>query len=406
MTILPLLRALGRKLLIITFLCLVTFAVSGAAAAFRNIKAGDQAPPVALKGLDGEEHILFPDIEGKAVIVMFWATWSQRSLTELGDLEKFRAEYGKNGLTILAVNVESQTVEDKDLERIRSVLQEKAIGFPVVLDEGLETYSDWGVIATPTTAILDRDGIVMFELSGYPTAGYLQVDEAIRKALGLYVPEKDAARGDVSFKPNRVAMLHFGVGKRHLEKGFLTKALPELTIAAEADSRWADPRIFLGYAHILGGKNELAALELAKADKLIPGCREEVRLLRAFLLLTEEKVDGALALLQTEKPAGLACGMIGGERPEGSIRPDEQPSGMDAVSTVKENGPGADPEGLAGLAEVHALLEEGRKGEASEKLGEILSARLGGLGFTLKKEKKLSAMEKMELLMQQKQEQQ
>jgi len=72
----------------------------------------------------------------------------------------------------------------------------------------------------------------------------------------------------------------------------------------------------------------------------------------------------------------------------------------------EKNAAGANPEGLADLAEVQALLDESRKGEASKKLEEVLSTRLGDLGFALKNEKKLRAIERMKLMMQQKQEHQ
>jgi len=128
--------------------------VSGAAAAFRNLEVGDQAPPIALKSLDGEEHSLGEKEGSGATIVLFWATWSPRSLVELGDLEKLRAEYGDKGLRILAVNVEGQEVKEEHRERIRSLVREKGFGFPLVMDDGLKTYNEWGVIATPTTAVL------------------------------------------------------------------------------------------------------------------------------------------------------------------------------------------------------------------------------------------------------------
>jgi len=404
--IFPLRRIFGRKLLILTFGCLLTFAVSEAAAAFGNIKVGDQAPSIALRDLDGEEHSLARNADTGAVVVLFWAIWSRRSLIELEDLEKFHAEYGDKGLRILAINVESQAIEDKHVERIRSVVQKKKIGFPVVMDDGLKTYGEWGVIATPTTAILDGDGTVTFDLSGYPTGGYFEVDEAIRKVLGLYVPEEDTVAGKLSYEPNRKAMLHFGVGKRHTEKGFMTKALPELSIAAAADPGWVDPRIYLGYIYLREGKYDLAAADLAKAEMLDPWeGREEIRLLRAYLLLAEERVDGAFALLQSNNPVEPEGEKSGEDQPDGLMRFNKRQTRKPGFSGEK-NAAGANPEGLADLAEVQALLDESRKGEASKKLEEVLSTRLGDLGFALKNEKKLRAIERMKLMMQQKQEHQ
>jgi len=101
-------RVFRRSLIALPLIGIMTFSVSGAAAAFKNIKVGDQALPVQLEDLQGQEHSLAKYRESKAVLLFFWATWSQRSLTELADLEKFQAEYSDKGLKILAVNVENQ----------------------------------------------------------------------------------------------------------------------------------------------------------------------------------------------------------------------------------------------------------------------------------------------------------
>lgn len=243
------------------------------------------------------------------------------------------------------------------------------------------------------------DGIVAFDLSGYPAGGFLDVDEAIRKALGLFVPEETGVTAETSYEPNHEAMLHFGLGKRHVKKGFMTKALPELSIAAEADSGWADPRIYLGYIHIREGKNDLAASDLEKAKALDPGSRKEIRLLHAYLLLREEKVDEALALLQSDKPV----------EPEREKHGEGQLKDPGAENTaLPGEGSTSEPAmvGISGLEEAAAFLKEGRKEDASIVLDEHLAVRLGDLGLVLRKEKELSTMEKMKLMMQGKQEQQ
>jgi tetratricopeptide (TPR) repeat protein len=139
--------------------------------------------------------------------------------------------------------------------------------------------------------------VVTFDLSSYPTSGYLDMEKAIQKALGLYVEEEKAAEVEPSYVPKREAMLHLGLGRRHAEKGFMTKALPELEKAAVADSGWAEPQIYLGYVHFRMGESEKAGASLEKASLLDPR-RPETAWLRGYLLVAEERVDDAIALLQ------------------------------------------------------------------------------------------------------------
>ncbi len=365
-------RILRRSFIALTLVGLMTFSVSGAAAAFKNIKVGDQALPVQLQDLEGQEHSLAEYRDSKAILLFFWATWSQRSHAELADLAKFHAQYGDKGLQILAVNVENQKIDDEDLRQIRAVLEENEISYPVLIDEGLKTYNEWGVIATPTTAIVSSDGVVTFDLSSYPTSGYLDMEQAIQKALGLYVEEEKAAEVEPSYVPKREAMLHLGLGRRHAEKGFMTKALPELEKAAVADSGWAEPQMYLGYVHFRMGESEKAGASLEKASLLDPE-RSEIAWLRGYLLVAEERVDDAIALLQG----------VGSSEPSPPV-------------------PGAAPEGGEGsldLSETLALRDAGKTDEAGKALEELLAGALGEAGFTMKK-KKMSAMEKMKLMMQ------
>lgn len=388
-------RIFRRSLIALTLIVLMTFSVSGAAAAFKNIKVGDQALPVQLEDLEGQEHSLAKYRESKAILLFFWATWSQRSLTELADLNKFQVEYGDKGLQILAVNVENQTMDDKDLRQIRSILEENEVSFPVLIDKGLKVYSEWGVIATPTTAIINSDGMVIFDLSSYPSSAYFDMEQGIQKALGLYVEEEKAADVEPSYVPQREALLHLGMGKRHAEKGFMTKALPELEKAAFADSGWAEPHIYLGFVHFRMGNNEEAAASLEEASQLDPE-RLETTWLRGYLLVAEEKVDDAIALLQGGEPAEPQSG-----------QPVEPQSGEPAEpqndeSVEPQSGELVEPQDTEplDLSEVLALMDAGKTAEAGKMLEELLAGQLAEAGFTMKKKKKMSAMEKMKLMMQ------
>jgi peroxiredoxin len=391
-------KILRRSFFALTLVILMTFSVSGAAAAFKNIKVGDQALPVQLEDLEGQEHSLAKYRESKAILLFFWATWSQRSHTELADLQKFQAEYSDKGLQILAVNVENQKMSDEDLRQIRAVLEENEISYPVLIDQGLKTYNEWGVIATPTTAIVSSEGLVTFDLSSYPTSAYLDMEQAIQKALGLYVEEEEVAEIEPSYVPKREALLHLGLGKRHAEKGFMTKALPELEKAAIADSGWAEPHMYLGFVQFRMGESEKAGASLEKASQLDPE-RPETIWLRGYLLVAEEKVDDAIALL-------LSARLIEPQTEDSGSAPDS--SGVVKSATgAATAGTAVSPEGADGsldLSEALALRDAGKKDEARKALEDILAGALGEAGFTMKK-KKMSAMEKMKLMMQKNKEQ-
>jgi len=390
-------RVFSRCVVAVILVSFFLISVSGAAAAFKNIKVGDQALPVELEDLAGDTHSFSSLKDSKAVLVFFWATWSQRSLKELEDLKKIQEMYEEKGLRILAVNVENQNLDSEDRAQISSIVEKLGLTFPVVLDEGLKTYSSWGVIATPTTALVDEAGTVVFDLSSYPTRGYLDIDEAVQKALGLYVEEEVAADRKPAYVPDKNSMLHFGLGKRLLQKGFVSKALPELEQAAVADTHYPEPLIYLGLARIRDGNSEGAKEAVDKALAL-DGDRAEARLLSAHLLLEEQKLDEALSLLQSSVTV---------PKKEASVKDEEAPV-PEAVQVEKavetktaEESADADEKTEPGvdLANVIALKEDGKTDEAVKALETYISSQLKTFDIQLVKKSKLSAMEKMQMMM-------
>lgn len=355
------------------------FSVSGAAAAFRNLKAGDQALPLEAEDLEGNPHTLADYGGSSALLVFFWATWSDHSLKELDDLVKLDRQYGEKGLKIIAVNVENQHLDADDLVRIEKIVREKKVLFPVLVDKGLKTFNEWGVIATPTTALVNREGTVVFELSGYPTAGYLEIDTAIRKELDLFQEEEKAAVKAPGYVPNRKAMLHFGMGKRLMERGLPSKALPELQEAAEADTHFPDPSIYLGYAGIREGHGDTARTFLQKALLLDPK-RPETRLLMAHLLLKQDRLDESIEVLSGGGDALMA----------------------DSIVSAEQAAPiaGSPKEPVVGLADVLTLRDEGKKSEAIAAMTLRVIDRLKQLGFSFEVHRKLDPMERMKLMME------
>ncbi len=213
-------------------------------------------------------------------------------------------------------------------------------------------------------------------MSGYPASGYNELDEAIQRALGLALEEEKVVSPKPAYHPASEALRRFGLGKRLLGKGFLTKAIPEFEKSAEADTHYADPRIYLGYAHIKAGAQEEASASLERAMELDPA-RSEPVLLMAYLLVKKGQLDDALALLE-----------------EKIVLPGEE--GTDDEEKIEE-------EPLTGinLRTVWDLQGEGKPDEASEALESAIGEELDKLGiFILKKKKVNSNMEKMKLMME------
>lgn len=238
----------GRRLASLLLLIFCLHAAPKAAAAFRNIQGGMEAPEFALRGVDGAGVSLDAFKKEKAVLLVFWATWSERSLAELSDIQKLLAEYGPKGLKAVAVNVDHEHMTDQDLNAVREKTAALGLTFPVAVDAGLSTFRSYGVVAVPSTAILGEGGVIRNAFNGYPTFAFRDMKDQVEILLGLKKEEEApaAAKAAAGHKPVRAALLNYNLGKRLYASRMIEMAEPKVRKAVEADTAWAAPRVLLG----------------------------------------------------------------------------------------------------------------------------------------------------------------
>lgn len=118
-----------------------------------------QAPPLSLLTLDGRQVDL-QQLQGKVVMVNFWATWCPPCVKEIPSLQRLYAATRARGLEILAVDV------GENAATMREFLADKPVDFPVLMDTEATALKRWGVHAFPTTLILDRGHLIRHAVFG------------------------------------------------------------------------------------------------------------------------------------------------------------------------------------------------------------------------------------------------
>jgi peroxiredoxin len=244
------------------------FAIPNAVAAFKYLKTGMEIPDFTLQTMDGKEVDLSSYRGSPATIVLFWATWSPRSRPALEDAQKLFAELGGKGLKVLAVNVNRVDISHQDRQEIKEMAGELGLTMPLAVDEGLAAYSGFGVVATPSTAVLDKDGKIVFEAASYLRSTGTDIREQVEILLGLREPPSTEAVAVAEvYKPARKALLYYNLGRNLLRLGNPEKAMGKLEDSVEADEKFTAPRILLGHL-LLGEKSEKS---LARAEELFRG---------------------------------------------------------------------------------------------------------------------------------------
>lgn len=113
--------------------------------------AGDVAPAYRVTALDGAAAES-TDYAGRVVLLDFWATTCVGCIGSTPRLNRLHAEYAPRGFSVVSMNQEPE-----DLDRVREVVRERAIAYPVLVDPG-GVADAYGVAALPTVVLIDRTG--------------------------------------------------------------------------------------------------------------------------------------------------------------------------------------------------------------------------------------------------------
>jgi len=134
-------------------------------------RQGFLAPDFTLEALDGSSAQLSA-LEGKAVLVNFWASWCAPCKSEMPAMQRVYQDYQDRGFTILAVNATSQDSR----QQAAAFASDNGLTFPILLDTDGKIAAQYQVRALPTTFFVDRDGNIHDMLIGGP------ISEALMRA--------------------------------------------------------------------------------------------------------------------------------------------------------------------------------------------------------------------------------
>ncbi|HEU0248135.1 MAG TPA: TlpA disulfide reductase family protein [Gaiellaceae bacterium] len=129
-----------------------------AAAAARGERP--QAPDFTLERLDRDGELTLSSLEGKVVVLNFWASWCIPCKEEAPFLERVWRQNRKRGLVVVGLDA-------KDFRRdARRFAERFGLTFPIVYDGPGDTLGGYGVTGFPETFVLDRQGRVVEAFAG------------------------------------------------------------------------------------------------------------------------------------------------------------------------------------------------------------------------------------------------
>ena len=132
--------------------------------------------PLSMQDLDGRT-ITSDDLRGKVTLVNFWATWCGPCRAEIPDLIKLQERYPDH-LQIIGVSTDEGPVQ-----AVEDFATEVGINYPIVMHTPELNRAFPGVMALPTSFIVDPEGLVVQTHVGLINAGVLEQETRFLAAL-------------------------------------------------------------------------------------------------------------------------------------------------------------------------------------------------------------------------------
>ena len=144
------------------------------------------APMFTLKTLN-DESVSLDALNGKVVVLNFWANWCGPCLEELPQLEVLKHSYRQKSVEFLAVNLDTQDEEErKDL--VSGTKARLAPSLTYLMGHE-EIQRQFGFENIPYTCIVDREGYIRYEKTGLSSDFKASMEDQLTWVMGLSTQE-------------------------------------------------------------------------------------------------------------------------------------------------------------------------------------------------------------------------
>lgn len=140
-----------------------------------GFSAVEEAPAIILPERNGEFNLY--SLKGKVVYLDFWASWCEPCKKSFPWMNEMKAMYKKQGLEIVAVNL------DTDRKLADAFLKAMDVNFIIAFDQSGDVASKYKVQGMPSSYLIGRDGKLYTSHIGFRDKDKIKMEAAIQRLL-------------------------------------------------------------------------------------------------------------------------------------------------------------------------------------------------------------------------------
>lgn len=136
-----------------------------------------KAPEFILKTFEGNDFYS-KDLEGKVVIIDFWATWCQPCIKEIPSYNALYSKYKNTNFMMLGITMDSGTAKN-----VKPFIGKFKIQYPIYMGDEKVDSAFGGMQAYPTTFIIDQNWNIYKKYLGTYPRKVEGIDKIVSKLL-------------------------------------------------------------------------------------------------------------------------------------------------------------------------------------------------------------------------------